>query len=347
MKQSFAIGDRRVGVGEPALICAEMGVTCNYDMSLSKELIDVTAEAGADAAKFIFWFPDEMMSDRTISYTYQTTTGTVTENMYEMVQQLRFTLDEWRELKAYADERGVLIFSTVCTPSGVTWAEALGLEAYKISSWDYHYPGLWKAIASKGKPVLVDTGPVTLAELAQHVDLLSAHGCDEVCLIHNVHSDDPVEINMRSVAFMERTFGCPAGYSASGREMNTDVMALTLGARYLEKRLTMSRDLPGHHHVLCLEPGEFKAYVALVREVEASLGIDGLRPSSGDIKDSKRWFKRIVANMDLPAGTVLTEQHLAAKRPADGVRPTHIEQFLGRPLKRALKENEPIGWADV
>jgi len=348
MRAEIRIRDKVLGPGHPLFVVAECGVTCNYDVKITKELIDVVRESGADAIKLIFWFPDEIMSDRSIPYTYETVDGVRSENMYEMLQKLRFSLDQWREIKRYADERGVLLFSTVNSPSGIEWAEALGLEAYKLSSWDFNYTPLWRRIARLRKPMLIDTGPVTAAEVAAVLQLMREEGNDQSVLVHCFHTDDWAQINMRSIPYMRAAFGSVVGFSSKGQEPDTDIMAIALGAAMLEKRLTMSRKLPGHHHVLSLEPDEFRRYVRQMRDLQASLGVEDLRPSAGDLAERKRWFRHLCAVRDLPAGTTLTADMLEGKRPeTSGLSPEHLGLFLGRVLKRALERDEAIRWEDV
>jgi len=347
MRSDIQIGDRTIGPSHPLFICAECGVTCNYDLDITKKLIDVVHEAGADAIKFIFWFPDEIFSDKTALYSYLTVDGPKESNIYDLVSELRFTLDEWREVKAYADSKGVIIFSTVNSPSGVTWAEEIGLDAYKLSSWDFNYHPLWRQIAKQGKPVLIDTGPVHFFELAKVMRILEEEGNDQSMLVHCFHTKDPVEMNMRTIPYLHDAFGVPVGYSSADSNDETDTMAVALGSVFLEKRLTLRRDLPGHHHAISKEPEEFKAYVKSMRDVHAALGRDALIPSPGDLSERKKWFRHLVANRDLPEGTVLDEFMLEGKRGESGVSPEHTEFFLGRTLKRMRKENESISWDDV
>src|SRR3989344_5993751 len=116
MKQELAIHNRVLREGGSLFIVAECGVTCNYDLAMTKQLIDVVAESGADGIKLIFWFPDEIMSDHSITYSYETLKGEASENMYDMLSKLRFTLDEWKQIKAYADSKNIVLFSTVNSP---------------------------------------------------------------------------------------------------------------------------------------------------------------------------------------------------------------------------------------
>lgn len=347
MKDEIQIRDKKIGKDHPILITAEVGVTCNYDLEMSKELIDVVNESGADAAKFIFWFPEEIMSDKTISYTYETTEGEVSENMYEMLQELRFSLDEWRELKTYADKRDVILFSTVNSPGGIEYAEEVGLEAYKLSSWDYNHHPLWREIASIGKPMLIDTGPVTPLEVAKVMDIMKEEGNKESVLVHCFHTDEHGEMNMRALPYMREAFRTLVGYSSKDQDIETDIMAVTLGASYLEKRLTLDRELPGHHHILCLEPDEFEEYVGLMRNVRKALGVKDLQPSDADLQERRRFFRHIVADQDIPEGTTLTADMLAGKRPEKGISPEYMDFFVGKTINRDIKYNEALSWEDV
>jgi N,N'-diacetyllegionaminate synthase len=347
MVTEFAIAGRAVGEGRSPFVMAEVGVTCNYDMRIARELIDVTREAGADAIKFILWFPDEIMADRTVSYTYETSSGPRTENMFEMLNRLRFSFAQWQELKTYADRRGVVLFATVNSPSGIEWAEKLGLDAYKLSSWEFNDLPLWRRIAALGKPMLIDTGPVDLLDVAKVIRVMKDAGNEQAALIHCVHTDLASEINMRSIPYMRSAFGCVVGYSSKDRASETDIMAVALGASILEKRLTLDRNLPGHHHVISLEPKEFADYVRTMRDVHAALGVHDLVPSPADLAERKKWFRRLVAAEALDAGTVLSAEMLASKRGETGVSPEYLDVLVGRTLRRALARDETIRWADV
>jgi N,N'-diacetyllegionaminate synthase len=347
LRSDIEIGNRTIGEEHPLFIIAEIGVTCNYDMKITKDLIDVVHNAGADAVKFIFWFPEEIMSDKTITYTYETVHGRKSVNMYEMLNELRYTLDEWYEVKEYADKKGVVMFSTVNSPSGIEYAEAIGLEAYKLSSWDYNYFPLWKKIVALGKPMLIDTGPVNVLEVVKVMQLMKESGNDKSILLHCLHTSNHSEMNMRAIPYMKSAFGSLVGYSSADRDDETDIMAVSLGAIVLEKRLTMSRDLPGHHHILCNEPKEFEKYVKLTRNVHAALGVYDLRPSPADLEEREKWFRHIVANQDIPKGTKLTASMLDGKRPEGGISPEYIDFFIGKFTKRNLKYNEALSLDDI
>jgi N,N'-diacetyllegionaminate synthase len=344
MKKAIRIRDRAIGEEHRLFIIAETGVTCNYDLAIAKELIDVVHDTGADAIKFIFWFPEEIMSDKTITYSYDTVEGKKSVNMFEMLSKLRFTLDEWRQLKEYANQKNIIMFATVNSPSGIEYAEAIGLEAYKLSSWDYNYFPLWQKIAALGKPMLIDTGPVNTLEVAKVMQLMKEAGNEQSVLVHCFHTGNYAEMNLRAIPYMRKAFNTLVGFSATDQNDETDIMAITLGAVVVEKRLTLSRSLPGHHHILSKEPGDFAEYVKLIRNVQAALGVYDLRPSQGDLEERRKWFRHLVANRDIPKGTRLTADMLEGKRPEIGISPEYLDFFIARETKRDLKYNEALTW---
>jgi sialic acid synthase SpsE len=348
LKSEVKVGPHTIGPGHPLYLMAECGVTCNYDLAMTRELIDVVREAGAQAIKLILWFPDEIMADRSVLYTYKAGDGTdKTVNMFEMLNGLRFTFDEWQKVKEHADARGVTLFATVNSPSGIEWSERLGLPAYKLSSWDYNYTWLWRTIARLRKPMLMDTGPVWMHELADVLHMVEQNGADECVLVHTVHTETPAEINMRTIPFLAHAFGTPAGFSATDERAEMDITAIALGAGLIEKRLTMRRTLPGHHHALSMEPRAFIEWAATMRDVQASLGRDTLIPSPSDLSERKRWFRHLVAAQDIDAGAVLSDATLTSKRGEFGVSPVHQERFVGRRLRRAIKRDEALRWDDI
>ena len=275
------------------------------------------------------------------------TEGKKTENMYEMLSKLKFSFEEWKEIKDYADKKGVILFSTVNSPTGIKWAEELALDAYKLSSWDFNYTPLWREIAQKGKPMIIDTGPVDTDEVQKVLDVMKKDGNDQSLLVHCYHTSEPQEINMRSIPYMRKKFDSLVGFSSKDYEDEWDIMGVALGACFLEKRLTMRRDLPGHHHAISKEPEEFKKYVKMIRDVRAARGVEDLVPSAADLEEKEKWFRRLVANRDLKKGTIISEGDLEGKRPKAGVSPEELDKFLGKELKRDLRENEPVSLNDV
>jgi sialic acid synthase SpsE len=153
-------------------------------------------------------------------------------------------------------------------------------------------------------------------------------------------------INLNSIPYLQEMLNIPIGYSADTREIIPDIAAISLGAKMIEKRLTLNRNHPGHHHIKALNPEEFKIWVDTIRNTEASLGDKCLIPSLEDLTNKNFYFTSIVASRDIADGEYITRDMLSAKRPGTGVSPLYITQMIGKKISRAFMKNEVITWDD-
>jgi sialic acid synthase SpsE len=344
MSKTLTVGNRTIG-DKNVFIIAEIGVTCNYDMDITKELISAAAKAGADSVKFVLHFPDDLMSDPTVEYTYDTVRGKVTENMFEMFDSLRFTLDEWKEIKAYADKENILLFASIEGQAGLDYAKELNFLLYKVGAWDLSDYPLWEKMSKLKEPIIIDVGTVYEDELKIVLDILKDN---DVILLHDYHTPHHEEMNMLSIPYMKEQLGVRVGFSSPDSYDINDYLAIGLGARVIEKRLTLSHGLPGHHHIISKEPHEFAEWVGHIRNIEKSLGKMDIIPSAADLAHRKEYFKHICASEDIRAGEVITTEMLTCKRPEDaGLDPSHYTNLLGTVAGRDITRNEAVGYADV
>ena len=321
-------------------IIAEIGVTCNYDLDITKKLIKASKESGANAVKFVFHFPDELMSDKNILYTYKTTKGDTTENMFNMFESLRFTLKEWYEIKNECEKNDIDFFASVDCNSGIEWGEKLDLKYYKLGTWDVSDTILLKKLAALNKPIIIDVGASPEEEIEEMINII---GPNNTIILHDYHTNVYSEMNMLTIPYLREKYNIITGFSSPGSYDVNDYIAVSLGAKVIEKRLTLSRDLEGHHHILSKSPSEFKQWVDNIRNAEASMGKKGVYPSKHDIIDREKWFKHICAEVDIPKGTIISEDMMACKRPASaGLAPKHWDSLIGKKLNKDIKRNEAI-----
>lgn len=340
------IGSRRIGDGHPVFCIAEAGTTANGDLDTAKELVRVAAEAGFDAVKFQTIDP-EQLSDRTVVYRYKTVHGEARENMYEMFKSLVFTPEQWRELAATAVEAGILFFSTIDYPAGVDMLLDCGVPAFKIGSWDVTFDQLVERVARTGKPVLFDLGPTTLEEVVRAVAICRRQGNDRLLPLHDFHTPRHDEMHLRTIPFLKQTLGTPVGFSSPEREIDLDLLAVGLGANALEKRISLRRDSAGHHHVLCLEPGECRPWLQRIRAAESALGRPGVHPSPADLHDAAKYFRSLATAAPVARGEVFSWDNLDAKRPGTGIPMRQAELFIGRAARRDLPANTLLTWEDL
>jgi len=335
-------------------IISEVGNQFGGSVEKAKRLIDVTKEAGADAVKFIFWFPDEILADKSIIYEYETNfvhpnypntkpvKTKVAELMFGLLDKLRLTDGEWREVRDYALNKDVIFMSTIISPGGIDLENFILMDAIKISSWDYNFPDLWRWIAWQGKPMLIDLGPADEELLAKNLSILKSEYNTNYALLHCFHTQNYNEMNMLTIPYLREKFKCPVGYSSIDYNDETDIMAVALGACILEKRLTLDRKGGILHDSISKEPDEFKAYVEKMRQCKEAMGKMGVFPSPNDIEQSKKWFRRIVADVDIRKGETITRDMLEAKRGRTGIEPERIWEFVGRRASQNIPRNTTL-----
>lgn len=342
--KTFSIGSRPIGVGHPCFIIAEAGVNHNGDLDLARKLVDVAADAGADAVKFQTFSADRLVTMDAPQAEYQIRNTGKDEGQYAMLKRLELSSNAHQELMNHCAERGILFLSTPFDEESADFLEQLGLPAFKIPSGEITNTPFLQHVARKGRPMIVSTGMSTLEEVRQAVAAIRATGNPPLALLHCVsnYPADPRDVNLRAMATMQDALGVPVGYSDHTMGQEVALAAVALGACVLEKHFTLDRNLPGPDHKASLEPDEFIALIRRVRTIEEALGDGGKRcmPSEEGTKRVAR--KSLFAAMDVPAGTPLEYAHLAVRRPGDGLAPTEQDKLLGKVLVSDLKAGSKI-----
>ena len=345
------IGSRQVGGGAPAFVIAEAGVNHNGSLELARQLVDVAAEAGADAIKFQLFRAEAVVGPGSPKARYQLE-GDDRASQLEMLKALELRPEWLPELRDRADRYGLEFLCTPFDEESLDLLVRVGVPAVKVGSGELTNLPFLERVGATGLPVILSTGMATLAEVRDAVDALEGAGRGRrvgLVLLHCVSSypAEPRDCNLRAMATLVEAFGVPVGFSDHTQGWEIAVAAVALGASVLEKHLTLDRSLPGPDHRASLEPAEFRAMVWALRSVESALG-DGVKrpmPSEADVARVTR--RSVVAARPLQRGTVLTRDMLAIKRPGTGIPPAELPKLVGRVLLRDLAADEVIGWEDV
>lgn len=345
--KDIKITNKKIGLNQPIFISAEVGTTCNGDFKTAKKLINAAKNAGMDAVKFQILNPDDKFSDKkNVDYSYRRYDGKViTENLYEMLKQYVMTKKEWKELKIYADRVGIIMFATPDYLDAVDLMEELNMPAYKIATWDVTFWPMLEKIAKLKKPTIIDLGASDKEEVAQIVKVFEKYKNDKIILLHCFHTEKFEEMNLRTIEYLRKTFRHLSGFSAPGINNELDYLSLPYYPVYMEKRLTLDRKDPNHHHSQALEPEEMKDYVRKIHELEQARGNFDLKPTQADLKMRSIYFRSLVAKTAIKKGEKLTVENIACRRPYhSGIDSKYYNSVLNRKSKVDLEENEPITW---
>lgn len=343
------VGERGIGPGHPCFVIAEAGVNHNGDARMARALIAAAHDARADAVKFQTWITNLVVTRQAPLAEYQATSGEPPTSQFEMLRSLELSQETFRDLKAYADEVGILFLSTPDDPVSADFLECLGVPAFKIGSGELTNPALLAHVARKGRPVILSTGMATLDEVRLAVQTVEAENNRQIVLLHCVsaYPADPADCNLRAMDVLAREFGYPIGFSDHTLSSEVPWAAVARGACVVEKHFTLDRALQGPDHRASSTPEELAALVDGIRRVEAALGDGVKRPAQAELEVRLVVRRTIVAARDLRAGHVLQRSDLAVLRAGPGLPPSDVDQVVGRTVTRPLPQGAVIAWEDL
>jgi sialic acid synthase SpsE len=346
MGATFRIGDREVGDDHPTYVIAEAGANHNRSLETANRLIDVAAEAGADAVKFQTYSGKRIYSSKTPKFKYLE--GVSDKPPAELLEEIELPREWQAGLAERARDRGIDFFSTPFDHDAVAELDALDVPVLKIASFEIGDLPLIRAAAATGRPLLISTGMATIGEVEDAVVAAREAGASALGLMQctSVYPAPAKRANLRAMRTMADVFGVPVGLSDHTTGIAVPIAAAALGAALIEKHFTLDRTMKGPDHPFALEPPELEAMVAGIRDARAALG-DGRKQGPGPEEREEMYAlarRSLIATRDLAAGTVLEAEMITVKRPGFGIAPKHLELVIGRALKVDVEEDEILTW---
>lgn len=326
-------------------IIAEMSANHCGQLELAKKIILAARDAGADAVKIQTYTADSLTIDCR-KEDFRISSGTLWDDryLYDLYREAATPWEWQKELKDFAENAGIMLFSTPFDFEAADFLESLNVGAYKIASFEAIDLQLLRYVAAKGKPMLVSTGICSLEEMEDIVDVCHKAGNRDLTLLKCTSSYPAplTEMNLKTLADMRTRFGprgVKVGLSDHSLSCIPAVMAVALGASAVEKHFTLDRGLGGPDAAFSFEPAEFADMVAQIRQAEASLG-----DVNYTVNEKNRRFARSLYTVaDIKAGEVFTSENIRSIRPGYGLAPKYYDQILGKkascdlPFGTALK----------
>lgn len=354
---------------ERTFVIAEAGVNHDGSLETALQLIDLAAEANADAVKFQTFKAEKLVTARAAKAEYQAVNTKETGNQLGMLQALELSLADHRALVERSKKRGIRFMSTAFDAESMAFLATLGMPAIKIPSGDITCGPLLLQAARLGMPLIVSTGMCTIAEIEDalgviafgltrdhtpvgRADFLDAYCSAEgqralerqVTLLHCVTQyPAPAEaINLRAMTTLSAAFGLPVGYSDHTLGIEVALAAVARGATIIEKHFTLDRNLPGPDHAASLEPAELKQMIRSIRNIEKALGSAIKAPTASELTNRQIARRSVVAAHPIKQGALFTAASLAAKRPGSGISPIDCWELIGRPAARDFDTDDQI-----
>ncbi len=344
--QEVVINGRRVGVGHPVYVVAEISANHNRDINRAAAIIRAAKEAGADAVKLQTYTPDTLTikCDKE-HFTIGEGTPWDGQTLYDLYSEA-YTPWEWHaELKQTANAVGLDLFSTPFDDTAVEFLEDLDVPAYKIASFEMVDLELIRRVARTGKPIIMSTGMANLREIGEAVSTAREAGAKEIILLKctSAYPAKPEDANLRTISDMAKRFVCPVGLSDHTLGLTLPVSAVALGACLVEKHLSLTRYVPGPDAAFSMEPEEFKSMVDAVRMAEKAIG--EVKYEITPCEKPNLVFRRsLFAVADIKAGEKLTRENVRCIRPGYGLAPRELPRLLGVRAVQDIQRGTPLSW---
>ncbi len=339
------IKGRKIGTGYPVYIIAEMSANHAGSIDRAKEIIHAAKEAGADCIKIQTYTPDTITIDCDNAYFHIDNGTWQGENLYHLYEKA-YTPWEWQaELKAEADKAGIDFFSTPFDRTSVDFLESIGIEFYKIASFELVDIPLIEYVAAKGKPLIISTGMGTEEEIQEALETVYRQGNHQAALLKcsSAYPAISEDMNLANIPDMMERFGVPIGLSDHSLGDLAACSAVAMGASIIEKHFCISREINNPDASFSMEAAEFADMVRDIRLVEKAKGVVAYGPSKQE-KDSIVFRKSIFAVEDMKAGDIFTEDNIRVIRPGYGLKPKYWKDVLGKRAAKDVERGTPLTW---
>ena len=338
----MTIYEQKMKENNSVYVIAEMSANHNGSLETAKEMIYAIKETGADCVKVQTYTADTITMDCRNEY-FMLNGGTWNgQNLYDLYKTAYMPWEWQEELKKEANKLGLDFFSTPFDPTSVDFLESIGVEFYKIASFEVVDIPLIKKVATTGKPIIMSVGMASLAEIDEAVRIIKSYG-NELALLKcsSAYPAVPEKMNLRTIQHLKETFKVPVGLSDHSMGSVSAVTAVALGARIIEKHICLSRDFGGPDSSFSMEPKEFKQMVEDVQMAAKAVG-DVAYQVSEEEKSNYAVRKSIFVSKDVKKGEILTPDNIRVIRPGYGLSPKFYEDVLGRKANRDLSFGEPL-----
>lgn len=333
----FEVDGHPVGKGAPVFVIAEAGVAHFGSEDKAYRLVDLAAEAGADAVKFQVFDVDALISEELPDWKSR-------------LAPRQLPYDAFRRIQAYCADKGITFFATAHDEPSLDFLAELNVPLYKVGSGEVGNWPFLQRVARLGKPMIFSTGMYQRSQIAEALEMLGQTGNRDIAVLHCVtrYPTPPEEVSLGNMQWIRENHRVVTGYSDHTKGFHFPLAAVALGAQIIEKHITLDYDVPNAQDwkVSC-GPADLGLFISQLREIEAGLGSRSQGPTAGE-RDSLVWAsKSLVPARDIPAGTVLQKSDLIGKRPGTGISPSRIAEVVGKKTKTNLTRDQIIQWEQL
>lgn len=338
--------DQNITARGSALIIAEVAQAHDGSLGLAHAFIDAVAGAGADAIKFQTHIA---AAESTPQEPWRVKFSRQDETRYDYWKRMEFSEEQWRGLRAHAVERGLLFLSSPFSIEAVELLGRVGVSAWKVASGEVGNEAMFAAMAATRSPMILSSGMSPLVELDSAVARVKAANLPLTVLqCTSMYPTPPEKLGLNLIPFFRGRYDCSVGLSDHSGNIYAGLAAAAIGMDALEVHVTLSREMFGPDVPASITTAELRQLVEGVRFIEKARAnpVDKNTLSETLAPMRELFTKSIVARVDLAAGMVLQESHLAIKKPGTGLPPSKLKEIIGRTLARPVRADQFLQLSD-
>ena len=340
MIKPVKIRDKIIGKGYSTFFIAEMACAHQGDLKQAIDLVDIAAEAKADAVQL-------QMINRELycSPEYKD---------YDEYGQLEFTPEEWSKIIDRIREKNLLFFAAGYDVSSIQLSIQKKVDAFKIHSADLSNPEILAVVGNSRKPVFLSTGASRVDEIRTAMNILKKAGTEEIVLMHGYQAFPTTieDTHLKFIKTLKKMYGLNIGFydhvdGGSNLAKIIPIMAIGYGAQVIEKHFILTRLDKGIDYESSLDKENFIEFGKSLRECEKAVGKKQIR----DFTEGEEWYrayckKNIVIWQDISRGTKISREHVRFLRSDPGVPPNEFAKIEGRIAKRDIKKYINLSYDD-
>ena len=343
----FKVNKKIITDKSECFVVAEIGNNHMGNFDIAKKIIKKAHECGADAVKLQKRNNKRLFTKKMYSTIYNS------ENSYGKTYGqhrdfLEFNFNQYKELKSFSEDLGLIFFATPFDFESVDFLEKLNIPMYKIGSGDLTNTPLIKYINQINKPIIFSTGGGDMKDVERAHSVIKKNKNVAILQCTSSYPCLPEDINLNVIKSFRKKFPKNViGISDHLSGISSSLAGYMLGARIVEKHFTLSRAWKGTDHSFSLEPSGLTKLISYLRQARLFTGSAKKIKSKKERAPLYKMAKKLVAAKDLKKGQILTLKDIAIKSPNDGVPPYEIDKFVGKRINKDIKYEENLNFKDI
>ena len=324
------------------IIIAEVGVNHNGNISLAKKLINHAKSAGADYVKFQCFETNSLVTNNAKKANYQKKFG-AKQTQKQMLKKYELKEKDLIYLKKYCKKIGIKFLLSIFDIGSLNILNRIGLKLVKIPSGELNNFELIEQVVRSKKEIILSSGMASLTEIRKTIDFIQKFK-RKLTVLHCVSSypTSPNEVQIKRMMEIKKRFNVAVGFSDHTEGVEAAIAATTLGAKVIEKHLTINKKMKGPDHSSSLDPEEFKNFVKKIKNTEKIISLKNSKVSTEEWKNSKVVRKSIVAKIKIKKGEIFSRKNITTKRPDNGISATNWFQVLNKVAKKNFEIDDLI-----